>query len=115
MSETSLRVVRQAGAREGQEILRLQGPLVLQTVFQFQTAVREGSARSLIIDFTGVSFMDSAGLGALVAALISAKRTGQRLALAGANERVRALIAMSQLSNFFPAYPTIPEAEEALR
>jgi anti-sigma B factor antagonist len=114
MSESSLQIIPQAGTQEGQRILRLQGALVLQTVFQFQTAVREEPLRSLIVDFSGVSFMDSAGLGALVAALVSSKRNGQRLALVGANARVRALIEMSQLSALFPAYGTVAEAEHAL-
>ena len=69
MPAENLQIVSSQGAREGQTmILSLKGPLNIHTIFNFQNAVRAETASAVIIDFSGVPFIDSAGLGALVAA-----------------------------------------------
>lgn len=111
MTNVPLAVVRSHGAREGEGIMRLQGPLTLNTFLNFQNAVREESCSRLLVDLTGVPYVDSAGLGSLVGALVTLQRANRRLALVGPNQRVRALIQMSNLLNVFPTYATIEEAQ----
>ena len=65
MQNENLQIVVSSGNREGQKILRLKGPLNMQNVFGFQAAVRAENSPVVILDFTGVPFIDSAGLGAL--------------------------------------------------
>lgn len=114
MSGFSLAIFRSDGGREGEGIIRLRGSLTLTTHLQFRTAVREESCATLLVDLTGVPYVDSAGLGSLVGALVTLQRANRRLALVGPNQRVRALIQMSNLLDVFPTYPTIAEAEAAL-
>ena len=44
---------------------------MLATLFQFQAAIRAKDAATLIMDFTGVLYIDSAGIGALVGAYVA--------------------------------------------
>ena len=114
MTETSLAVVCSNGGREGERVIRLRGSLTLTTHLQFRTAVQDESGSTLLVDLTEVPYVDSAGLGSLVGALVTLQRANRRLALVGPNQRVRALIQMSNLTDVFPTYPTIQEAQAGL-
>ena len=52
MPSESLRIEDQPGTQPGQRILRLNGALVMTTMFEFQATVRADASRALIIDFT---------------------------------------------------------------
>jgi anti-sigma B factor antagonist len=95
-------------------VLALKGPLTIHTIFNFQTAVREESGSALIIDFSNVPFMDSAGLGALVGARVALQKANRPLAIAGLNTQVKALLDMSKVSPFFRIFATVEEAQSAV-
>jgi len=101
------------GARPGQRILRLQGPVVLGTLFQFQAALRAKTTAALIIDFSGVPYVDSAGIGALVGAYVSHNKDGRFLALVGVNQRVRHALEVTRVLQFFRFFDTQSDAEQA--
>jgi len=109
-----LQITTSAGSHEDQKVLALKGSLNIQTVFTFQTATREETASKLILDFSGVSYVDSAGLGALVGAYVAAQRTKRKLAVAGMNTQVKALVDMTQVGTLIKSYLTVQEAEDAL-
>lgn len=113
MATEKMQIVTTVGARDGQKVLALKGPLTIHTIFGFQTAVREDSTAALIIDFSGVPFMDSAGLGALVGARVALQKANRSLAIAGLNTPVKALLEMSKVSQFFRIFPTVQEAQAA--
>jgi anti-sigma B factor antagonist len=102
------------GARDGQKVLSLKGPLTIQTTFDFQNAVRAETSPALIIDLSGVPFVDSAGLGALVGAHVTAQRANRQVAFVGVNSRVKALMDMTHVSQLFVMYTTVQEAEGSL-
>ena len=114
MARDTLQIVTSAGSKAGQTILTLKGSLNIQTIFDFQKATREEGAPKLILDFSGVPYVDSAGLGALVGAYVAAQRTQRKLAVAGTNTQVRALIDMTHVGTLIKSYATVREAEEAL-
>ena len=115
MVEKSLSITRADGSCVGQRVFRLAGPLTLSTCAPFQSAVREENCSALLVDLTAVPYVDSAGLGSLVGALVTLHRANRRLALVAPNQRVRALIQMSNLLSVFPTFGTIEEAENGLR
>jgi anti-sigma B factor antagonist len=102
------------GSGNHERILTLTGPLNIQTIFDFQTAVRAEKSADLIVDFSGVTFIDSAGLGALVGVHVAAQRANRKLAFAAMNTQVRALVEMTHVDKFFRMFPTIHEAEAAI-
>ena len=88
-------------AADGQRILRLSGPLVLSTFFEFQTLLREDKSPSLVLDFSNVPYIDSAGIGALVCAYVSRQKDNRRLVLARVSDRVRTALKVTKVDQFF--------------
>jgi anti-sigma B factor antagonist len=113
MATESIQIVASNGAADGHRVLTLRGPLTIHTIFDFQSAVRAEESPVVIVDLTGVPYMDSAGLGAIVGAYVSAQRSNRKLVLAGLNERLKALISMTNVSRLFPPYHTVADAERA--
>jgi anti-sigma B factor antagonist len=68
----------------------------------------------VILDFTGVPFIDSAGLGALVGAYVATQKVQRKLVVAGMGSQVKTLIEMTKVSQLIQSYDTVSEAEEAL-
>jgi anti-sigma B factor antagonist len=115
MQTGKLNVEGRSGAHPGQHVLSVRGTITLETVVQFQEAVRASATDpSLIIDLTEVPYVDSSALGAFVQAYVSCAKSGRRLALVGPNHRVRTVFHLTSLDLLFPTYATLPEAEAAL-
>lgn len=114
MANDALQIVASDGNRAGQKILTLTGSLTIHSVFAFQEATREETAQQVILDFCGVPYMDSAGLGALVGAYVAAQRTQRKLAVAGANTPVKTLIDMTQVGTLIKCYESVAAAQVAL-
>ena len=74
--------------------------------------IDEGQA-SIVIDLAEVNFLDSSGLGALVACL---KRVGQRgdLAIAGAGKPVAKVLALTRMDKVFRIFDTADDAVAAM-
>lgn len=72
------------------------------------TLSAEGSRR-ILVDLSGVSFIDSSGLGALLAGLKSAKLQGGELALAAIAEPARVIFAITMADKLFPIFPSVEE------
>jgi len=102
-----------AGPKDGQRILRLRGPLLIATLFDFQSKVRASNARALIIDFTNVPYVDSAGIGALVGAYVTHQKDGRSLALVGVSDRVHTALQVTRVDHFFRFFNTTADAENA--
>ena len=99
------------GQREGVMILKLDGPLTLSTMFSFQGEFRAMTPPLLIVDLAGTPYMDSAGLGVLMNAYVSANTHGRQLLLAATNDRIKALLELTKVDALLKSYPTVEEAE----
>jgi anti-sigma B factor antagonist len=113
MPQESLRLEDHPGTQAGQRILRLDGALVMTTMFEFQATVRADTSRSLIIDFTKVPYVDSAGIGALVGAYVTRQHGGRSLALVGVSERIHNALKVTRVEQFFRFFDSVSAAEEA--
>lgn len=111
--QDSLRIDDDPAAQPGHRVLRLTGPLVLTTVFEFQATVRADNSRSLIIDFTGVPYVDSAGIGALVGAYVTHQKDGRNLALVGVSDRVHNALKVTRVEQFFRFFDSVSAAAQA--
>jgi anti-anti-sigma factor len=72
-------------------------------------AIADGSP-SIVIDMSGVAFMDSSGFGALVMALKKAREAGSRLVLQDLNPQVRLVLELTGTDRVFEIVATGPEA-----
>jgi anti-anti-sigma factor len=102
------------GTPRGVRILRLAGPFILRTLFDFQSLVRSGDEQTTFIDLTDVPYVDSAALGCLIGVHVSAQKANRQYALVGVSDRVRSLFEMTGVGSILVCYPTLAEAEQAL-
>jgi anti-sigma B factor antagonist len=70
---------------------------------------------NLIVNLHGVDFIDSSGLGALVAALKRVKQSAGSgdIRLANVNPPVMAVLEIIRLHRVFPRYPSVDDAVES--
>jgi anti-sigma B factor antagonist len=64
----------------------------------------------IVVDFSGVEYVDSGGLGILVGLLITAKRRGGEIKLVSPSQRVQEVLGRTKLNTVFSIYPTHDEA-----
>jgi anti-sigma B factor antagonist len=102
-----------AGAKDGQRILRLAGPLVLTTLFDFQSRVRTDNSQTLMLDLSQVPYVDSAGIGALVGAYVTHQKDGRSLYLIGVNQRVLDALQVTRVKQFFQFVDSVAAVEQA--
>jgi anti-sigma B factor antagonist len=112
MRQDVLNITDQTGSAAGRRILTLNGPLILTTMFEFQSIVRADQSQILIIDFTNVPYADSAGIGALVGAYVTRQNSGRKLALAVVNNRVRDALKVTRVEQFFHFFDSVSAAEQ---
>ena len=96
---------------ESARVLRLSGPILISNFFTFQAMVRGSVSPSLILDLTGVPYIDSAGIGLLVGAYVAHDKQGRRLALAGVTQRVRNTMQVTHVEQFFSFFDTVAAAQ----
>jgi anti-anti-sigma factor len=99
---------------KGSKIMKLSGPLTLQTLFDFQTAARQDTAKPIILDITGVPYMDSAGLGSIISVFASCQRTNRGFGIVGLTERIRTLFEVTHVDGLLPCYPSLEAAESGV-
>jgi anti-sigma B factor antagonist len=64
----------------------------------------------VVIDLGGVSFVDSTGLGSVIAALKQIRSSAGDLRLAAPNQQVRVVLELTTLDRVFPYFATVEEA-----
>ncbi|MCW3040436.1 MAG: anti-sigma-factor antagonist [Solirubrobacterales bacterium] len=98
-------------------VLRLSGRLDLVSAAQLrkhvERAVDDGHVR-VVTDLAGVAFIDSTGLGALIAALKHARQAGGELRMAAAGEQVTTVLKLTRLDRVLRAYATVDDALDGL-
>jgi anti-anti-sigma factor len=109
----AIQIQRSSGSASDVTILSLTGPLTIATLFDFQAAVRQPDLKSTIIDFSGVPYIDSAGLGIVLSHWAHTQRIGVKFAAVGISERVVVLLEMTGVNKLLPSFPTVADAERA--
>ena len=97
----------QAGIR----VLKL--PFTLPTIFDFQAVVRENPAPLTIIEMSGVPYMDSAALGAILGFHAACQREGRRYGLVGASDRLKTLFEVVGVRGLVHTYASMEEVKVA--
>ena len=85
-------------------VLPLEGEIDLHVLPRLERALASMIKKqppSLIIDLSGVRFIDSSGLAALIRAMQDVQDYGGKLTLSGINNSVRPIFEMARLDRFF--------------
>ena len=110
MPPTQLEIVRESGANGSLLVSRLNGKLSLETVHDFISTMRTEPATRLVLDMSGVSFLDSAGVGALVSLFVHRRNIGKSFAIAGLTQQGMAVLQVAGLVKLLPNFPTVEAA-----
>jgi anti-sigma B factor antagonist len=79
----------------------------------FQTATDDG-ARAVLLDFGGLEYMNSGGIGLLVTLLVRANRQKQRLLACGLSAHYRQILELTRLDEAIAIYADEAEALAAV-
>jgi anti-sigma B factor antagonist len=98
-------------------VVRCTGRLDLVSASRLRSAVEElveeGRTR-VVVDLEGIGFIDSSGLGMLVAGLKRTRQAGGELRLAAAGEQVRTVLTLTRLERVLRPYDTLDDALKGL-
>jgi anti-sigma B factor antagonist len=100
---------------DGCAVVRAGGEIDAHTVHTFHGIVTQAAslASHVIIDLDHVTFVESSGLGGLIAARNSARERGGSLSLVAPPPMVRRLLGATQLHDIFAIYDSLDEAINA--
>jgi len=110
MPPFTLDVEKTAGSTDDVAVYQLEGKLSLETVASFIPQLRQETAKHVVLDMSGVNFLDSAGVGALVSLFVSRRNQGTTFALAALPPQATAVITVAGLQKLLPVAKTVEEA-----
>jgi anti-anti-sigma factor len=93
----------------GVAVLRLQGKLNMASAAVARQAIASlvsGGHARVVVDLAGVPFLDSSGLGALIAGLKSTRQAGGDLRIAAPGEQVRLVLQLTNMDRVLTPYAT---------
>jgi anti-sigma B factor antagonist len=70
----------------------------------------DAGARQVVVDLSGVDFLDSSGLGVLVGVLKRLRTAGGELTLVCASEKLLKIFRITALDRVFPLHDTVEAA-----
>ena len=100
--------------RDRSNVLPLKGEIDLHvspSVTASLNSMIEKKPERLVVDLSGVTYIDSAGLAALIGAMQKVEGYGGKFLLAGLQETVRSIFEISRLDQVFQIFP---DADAAL-
>jgi anti-sigma B factor antagonist len=107
MSDTTIDVSHHGDAA----VLRVHGEITGGSEPTLMDAYgRAGAARSIVLDFGDLEYMNSGGIGLLVTLLVRTKRAGQRLLAVGLTEHYRQILALTRLDEAISIHDDEPAA-----
>jgi anti-sigma B factor antagonist len=107
MTDTTVDVTRDGSTA----ILRIRGEITGGSEPPIMAAYAEaGDARSIVLDFSRLEYMNSGGIGLLVTLLVRAQRAGQRLLAVGLSEHYRQILALTRLDEAIAIHDDEPAA-----
>ena len=99
--------------RDRSDVLPLKGEIDLHvspSVTASLNAMIEKKPRRLVVDLSGVTYIDSAGLAALIQGMQKVEGYGGKFLLAGLQETVRSIFEISRLDQVFQIFPDVNAA-----
>ena len=111
--DLSVQVEELAGAGEGWAVARVAGELDVATAPRLReqlVAVLTDGRHHVVLDLSGVGFLDSTGLGVIVGVLKRARTLGGDLRLVCPNPTIRRIFEITALDRTMPLSDTVDAA-----
>lgn len=102
---------------DGVLVLEFSGEIDLQHSPEMRRLLQARAALRipvLLLDFTGVKYIDSSGLATLIEYYQNSREYEGKIIVAGLSHRVRSIFELVRLNEVFPIYATVPEARQAM-
>lgn len=102
----------------GIAVLHIAGEIDLQHSPELRLLLQEKNKHrcaALIIDFSGVEYIDSSGLATLVEYRRDSRKHDGRMALASMSTRVRTIFELVRLNEIIPIHDTVEDAKAVIR
>ncbi|MBO6946528.1 MAG: STAS domain-containing protein [Rhodospirillales bacterium] len=98
----------------GAIVIAFSGDIDLQTSPDARKALLGlvGKGQPILVDLSGVGYIDSSGVASLVECLQSVKKSGQKLALVSVSEGALRVLQLARLDKVFTICTTIDEGVE---
>jgi len=107
MTQTTVDVTRNGTTA----ILRIHGEITGSSEPPIMAAyVEADGAKSIVLDFSQLDYMNSGGIGLLVTLLVRAQRAGQHLLAVGLSEHYRQILALTRLDEAIAIHDDEPSA-----
>lgn len=102
----------------GMMVVSLSGEVDIMRSPDLQTALQEAINRikgkgAVVVDLSGVTYMDSSGVATLVRGLQLSRKKDVGLVLCALQDRVQSIFEIARLDTVFPMAATIDEAIDA--
>ena len=98
-------------------IISISGDIDLESSPQLRDFLKPKAAQKvprLLLDFSGVNYIDSSGLATLIEYFQAVQSFNGKLALASLSPRVKNVFEIVRLEQIFSLYPDVPAALNAL-
>jgi len=99
--------------RDGTAVIHLSGDVTtfaeetIQRAYQDATAT---GARVIVLNFRATDYINSAGIAILIGIITQARRTGQRVRVAGLSAHFQKIFGMVGLTRYAEIYQTLDDA-----
>jgi len=99
-------------------VLDIDGPITLgadgsEKLGDKVRSLLQTGEKQVLLNLSGVAYIDSAGLGELVNAFTTVKKQGGSLKLVGVTKKLKDLLVITKLATVFDSYDTEAEALES--
>jgi len=91
-------------------LLRMDGRTTLGIIKEMVNEQVDRGSKKIVVDLRGVSFIDSTGLGELVASYAIAKRSGGVIKLVSDTEKMGHILDITRISSIFDVHATSEDA-----
>jgi anti-anti-sigma factor len=111
----------QARVRPGDDavaVLELRGDVTAACEGELMDAYRQATSaetRGIVLDFTGLDYMNSSGIGLLVTLLVRARREGRQISAYGLSDHYRQIFELTRLDEVISVHDDEERAVTAAR
>jgi stage II sporulation protein AA (anti-sigma F factor antagonist) len=81
---------------------------------KIERELMKATTRNVVFDLTGLSFMDSSGIGVIVGRYANIRKLGGRSAIICSNRKIYRLLEISGILKLMPVFESLDSALQAL-